>query len=210
MKTVGLIRVVSGLPRELEEAHADLLQSEYPSLRVVTAAIDGFPRGLYDPELAERAVPAILHVAESLAPRVDALAVSCADDPGVAELRQLYPKPVLGAGASLAAACLALGGKVGVLTMTTHLPCALGMRLEGRDFAWRHVPGVRDTTDLVAAREAILATASQLIDAGCTVLALACTGFSTTGTAAVLRERLSRTVLDPVLTMGAMLSACVQ
>ncbi len=207
MKTVGLIRVISGPPGEKREAHAALLRTTYPSLQIVTDAIEGFPHGIYNQELARKAVPAILSVAGRLAPRVDALAVSCADDPGVAELRRRYSRPVVGAGSCLAAACLALGEKVGVLTITENLPTPLRTALDEASLVWQHVSGVQDTTNLAVAQEAILRTATELVEQGCTALALACTGFSTVGTATFLGQQLNVLVLDPVLAMGAMLSA---
>lgn len=207
MKRIGLIRVISGLPAEEREAHARLLTDVYPSLRGITDEIEGFPQGIHNQELARQAIPAILKVAETLAPQVNALAVSCADDPGVAELRQRFPLPVVGAGSCLASACLALGEKVGVLTITENLPTPLRIALDETSLVWQHVPEVRSTTDLAVAQEAILQTATKLVEQGCTALALACTGFSTVGTAALLRQQLNILVLDPVLAMGAILSA---
>lgn len=207
MKTVGLIRVISELPIEKRDAHAALLRSAYPSLQVVTEAIEGFPHGIYNQDLARKAVPAILNVAERLAPRVDALAVSCADDPGVAELRKRVPLPVVGAGSSLAASCRALGKNVGVLTITERLPFPLQTTFANSAIFWRHVNGVEKTTDLEAAREAILQAAFELTQRGCNAIALACTGFSTVGAASFLKERLNVPILDPVLAMGAILSA---
>jgi len=207
MKTIGLIRVISGLGPEKREAHARLLTDVYPSLRVITDEIGGFPQGIHNQELARQATPAILKVAKTLFPQVDALAVSCADDPGVAELRRRYSGPVVGAGSCLASACLALGEKVGVLTITENLPTPLRTALDETSLVWQHVPEVRSTTDLAVAQEAILQTATKLVEQGCTALALACTGFSTVGTAALLRQQLNILVLDPVLAMGAILSA---
>ena len=64
MKRIGLIRVIT---------HARLLTDAYPSLRVITDEIEGFPQGIHNQELARKAVPAILSVAKRLAPRVDTL-----------------------------------------------------------------------------------------------------------------------------------------
>jgi allantoin racemase len=207
MKTVGLIRVISGIPVAALKKHGALIHSVYPSLNIVTTTIEGFPDGIYNEELALKAVPAILSAAKSLSKQVDAFAVSCTEDPGVAELRRSYSRPVAGAGSSMAATCLALSEKIGVLTMTEHLPSPLKILLENSDFVWRHVPSVKSTLDLAASQGAILETATDLIDEGCAALALACTGFSTEGTAALLRQQLGKVVLDPVLAMGAFLSA---
>jgi len=202
-----LIRVISGLGREEREAHARLLTDTYPSLRVITEEIEGFPAGVHTEQLARQAVPAILKVAEALFPQVDALAVSCADDPAVAQLRRRYSCPVVGAGSCLASTCLAVSERIGVLTITENLPTPFRTTLDETSLVWRHVPEVGDTTDLAMAQDSILQTATTLVEQGCTVLALACTGFSTVGAAAFLRQRLDAVVLDPVLAMGAVLNA---
>ena len=206
MLSVGLIRVISLKSREEQEMHARLMMRSYPSLKVFTEAIEGFPDGLYNDEIVAKAIPAILQAAEKLVPQVDTLAVSCAEDPGVAELRKRYQIPVIGAGSALAWACRAFGRPVGILTITPQLPTPLHEALKGCNFAWRQVDGVNRTTDLEAAQDRIFAGASELVGQGCDVLALGCTGFSTLGVAPLLTERLNVPAVDPVVAMGALLS----
>jgi len=207
MLSVGLIRVISLKSREEQETHARLMMRSYPSLKVFTEAIEGFPHGLYNDEIVAKAIPAILQAAEKLVPQVDALAVSCAEDPGVDELRKRYQIPVIGAGSALGWACQTLGKKVGLLTITESLPGPLQTIFADRSAVWRQVKGVGKTTDLQDAREAIVETACILIEHGCEVIALGCTGFSTVGAAGFLAEQLGVPVLDPVLAMGSMLTA---
>ena len=185
------IILISGLPTEEQEAHARLLTGAYPSLRVITDEIKGFLGWIYNRALVDQAASAILNVAETLA-------VSCADDPGVTALRQRYVCPVVGTRSCLASACLALGAKLGVLTITENLLTPLRQVLEATPPVWQHVPKVRNTTDLSLVWEAILQTATTLVAQGCTALALACTGFSTIGASAWLRQQLSVSVLNPV------------
>ncbi|MEA3311537.1 MAG: aspartate/glutamate racemase family protein [candidate division WOR-3 bacterium] len=206
MLSVGLIRVISLESKEKQEVHARLMMRLYPSLKVFTKAIEGFPHGLYNDELVTRAIPAILRAAAKLAPQVDALAVSCAEDPGVDELRKRYQIPVVGAGSALAWASRALGRCTGVLTITSQLPTPLQEAFQSYRPVWKQVDRVKRTTDLEAAQERIFAGASELVDQGCDVLALACTGFSTLDVAPVLAERLNVPVVDPVVAMGALLS----
>jgi len=141
MLSVGLIRVISLKSREEQETHARLMTRSY------TEAIEGFPDGLYNDELVAKAIPAILQAAEKLVPQVDALAVSCAEDPGVAELRKRYQIPVIGAGSALAWACQVLGKRVGVLTITENLPSPLQTILADHSVVWRQVkPQICKTT----------------------------------------------------------------
>lgn len=202
MIRVGLIRVVSGLDHDQMQAHARILEQMYPVLNVVTKAITGFPDGLYTKEMERQAVPEILSVAKELAPLVDVIAVSCAADPGVQELRRMLPVPVVGAGSCLGLVGRALGTKLGLLTIGSYVPEAVAEFLQGCTVAWRQVEGVRRTTDLPGAMDAVIRAARALLDDGCRAIVLACTGFSTVGAAEVLRKVLPSVVLDPVEAMG--------
>ncbi|MBC7220596.1 aspartate/glutamate racemase family protein [Candidatus Bipolaricaulota bacterium] len=205
---VGLIRVVSGLDHDQTQAHGRILERSYPTLTVVTEAIDGFPDGLYTEEMERQAVPEILRVARRLAPSVDAIAVSCAADPGVRELRKALSVPVVGAGSCLGLMGRALGTKLGILTIGSYVPQAVAESLQGCAMAWQQVEGVRRTTDLPGAMNAVVRAATALLDEGCRAIGLACTGFSTIGAAEALREALPIVVLDPVVAMGAGI-ACI-
>ncbi|MBC7078291.1 MAG: hydantoin racemase, partial [Synergistales bacterium] len=116
---VGLIRVVSGLDHDQTQTHGRILEQSYPILTVITEAIEGFPDGLYTEEMERQAVPEILRVARRLAPYVDAIAVSCAADPGVRELRKELPVPVVGAGSCLGLVGRTLETKLGILTISS-------------------------------------------------------------------------------------------
>lgn len=203
---VGLIRVVSSLDQAARNLHAQLLETSYPILKVLTEAIDGFPDGIYSEELEELAVPEVVRVAQGLAPHVDVLAVSCVADPGVRELRQILSIPTVGAGSCLGYAGRALGTKLGLLTIGSYVPRAVARPLEGCSTAWLQVEGVARTTDLLGRVEAAIRGARKLVNNGCRAVALACTGFSMIGAADAIQEAVSVPVLDPVLTMGAVIA----
>ncbi len=202
---VGLIRVLSQRDPQQVERHGHLLEETFPSLKVISRAIEGFPHGIYDHRTEEKAIPEIVRVAEALVGQVDAIAVSCVADPGLDELRRRFSLPVVGAGSSLGWASRSLGRKVGVLTITEGLPRPLEAALRAHPHLWKHVEGVGNTTDLEGAGEGIVRAAGALVDQGCDVIALGCTGFSTLGIARLLWKKLGIPVLDPVITMGATL-----
>ncbi len=207
VKKVGLIRVISEVNPEKLEFHALLMSNVYPALYVKTRAIEGFPGGIYNHELVQTAIPAILKEAVALAPQVDALAVSCTEDPGVNELRKRYQIPVIGAGSALAWACQALGKKIGIITITENLPSPLQTILADHSAIWRKVENIEKTTDLQDAQESIVETSAILIEGGCEAIALGCTGLSTVGAAGFLAEQFGVPVLDSVVAMGAVLTA---
>ncbi len=200
---VGLIRVITLPSRAATEAHGRWLMAHFPGLCAESRCIEGFPHGLYNDALLGDAVPAVIRCAEGLAPQVDALAVSCAEDPAVPELRSTFRMPVFGAGSSLGGLCRALSVPVGVLTITPKLPDPLRHHLDGVEYCWKQVPGVARTTDLPRSVSQIEQAARSLLAEGCQALALACTGFSSAGTRYVLEPVLDVPVLDPLVAMGA-------
>ena len=202
---VGLIRVISNL--EQAQIHGRILEQAFPMLVVSTRLIDGFPDGLYNKILEQQAVPEILKAAQTLAAHVDVIAVSCAADPGVEELRQTLSIPVVGAGSSLGAVARASGMKVGFITITPYLPYAVVQAFQKDEVEWKQVAGVHRSSDLFGALDATIQTATELLKRGCRAIGLACTGFSTMGVATVLERTFSGVlVLDPVVAMGAVIT----
>lgn len=208
MLRVGLIRVVSDSTSAELTSHGRMITETYPDLEVVSVAIAGFPDGIHTRALAEAAVPAVLSAADSVCLTVDALAVSCTEDPGLEELRHRFAIPVVGAGSALGWACLSIGRPVGVLTIFEHVPAGLRQVGEVLPMALCRVHGARTTRDLRTRPQEILRAASELVRDGSEVIALGCTGFSTVSTASYLATCLNSVVLlDPVRCMGALLRA---
>lgn len=101
--TAGVIRVLTTQDPELLAAHGRILEQEY-GLSTVNRCIPDQPKGIYDDESERIAIPKIIRLARELASEgVDAIVVSCAADPAVADLRSELQIPVIGAGSALAA-----------------------------------------------------------------------------------------------------------
>lgn len=198
---VGVIRVITQ-EQEQVEAHGRLIERLFPQVRTVSRCIPDQPEGVHDAATKRAAVPKVVALARELAAEgVDGIIVSCADDPGVAEARAVVRVPVVGAGESMATAAAARAdGPVGVIGITPDAPPAFARILGERLLANRVPEGVRDTSDLLTAegQAAALATARRLRDEGASVIALACTGFSTVGLAPALEQAAGIPVLDPV------------
>ena len=106
---VGLIRVLTTEDQDILLAHEKLLNQYFPMLTVETKCIPDQYEGIHSPELGALAVPKIVETAKSFRD-VDMIIVSCADDPGVEEIREALPGiPVTGGGETT----LALARKYG-------------------------------------------------------------------------------------------------
>lgn len=202
---VGLIRVLSTCDVRLLRTHGTALEAAF-GFDVVTRCIEDQPYGVHDAESLAAAAPKVVRLALELAPHVDALIISCAADPALAETRSVVDIPVIGAGSAAAATALAFGGTVGVLGLNGSAPGpiadALGERmllLDGpasvhRSNHFLTPTGVFDT----------LSAAQLLADAGADVIVQASTGLTSIGMASELRRRLRIPVVDAVMAAGSM------
>lgn len=198
--TIGVIRVVTQDQARVD-AHGRLIERWLPGVRAVSRCIPNQPEGVHDAATKRAAAPKVAALARELAAAgVDGIAVSCADDPGVAQARTALRIPVVGAGESTAAAAARFDGPVGVLGITPEAPPAFARILAGR-LVGNVVPhGVRTTLDLETPESTrnALAAARDLRDRGACVIALACTGFATIGLAPELELAAGIPVLDAV------------
>jgi allantoin racemase len=206
MKTrIGLIRVLTTEDENLLNAHGGLLESRFPELQVESRCINNQPKGIYDEESSALAIPKILELGKEIEREgVKAIIVSCADDPGVEELRKIVTIPVVGAGSSCASVSLSCGGKIGTLGIRERAPRIMRDILGDHLVAQTRPEGVKTTLDLLTAegRENALSAAEHLRKNGAEVIALACTGYTTIGIARDLEGAVSIPVIDPVEATG--------
>lgn len=88
-------------------------------LQVVSRCIPGQPEGIHDDATFASGAPKVVKLAVELWQEgCQAIIVSCAGDPGVAEARQAVPVPVIGGGASTAALSMFYGSHPAVLGIT--------------------------------------------------------------------------------------------
>ena len=134
----------------------------------------------------------------------DMIIVSCADDPGVEEIREALPGiPVTGGGETTVALALKYGEKIGVLGITDYAPRAY-VRMIPDQMILGKPDGVDSTLDLMTpeGRQSAVDMACKLKEQGAQVLALACTGMATIGIAKELEEATGLPVIDPVMAEG--------
>jgi Asp/Glu/hydantoin racemase len=207
---VGLIRVMTTSDRRLLHAHGKLLQETF-GFTVTSRCIPGQPSGVYDQASLAAASPKVVQLAREMAGDADALIVSCASDPGLAETRAAVDIPVIGAGSAAAAAAMTFGGRIGVLGLGAHVPGPISDSL-GERMVLIEDGGRVDTPDgflMPAGIFDTLAAAHMLVDAGADVIVQASTGLSSIGMADVLRRRLGVPVIDAVTAAGSMLVSAV-
>ncbi|WP_251231165.1 aspartate/glutamate racemase family protein [Adlercreutzia aquisgranensis] len=206
MFDIGLIRVITLDDPEALSCHGRLIERAYPGLSVESACIPDQPEGIHSEELGQIAVPKIVELARTRFVDKDMILISCADDPGLAEVRAALPgKPVAGAGECTVALAMKAGKRVGVLGIVDWPPKAYREQLRDSLVGNYRPEGVSSTLDLQtdAGRAACLRAARQMAEDGCDVIALGCTGLATIGIAGELQRETGLPVIDPVVAMGA-------
>lgn len=200
---IGLSRVLTTEDPEVLLAHERLIKEKFPGLEVETKCIPDQYEGIHSQELGETAVPKIVATAKEFTDP-DMIIVSCADDPGVEEIREALPGiPVTGGGETTVALALKYGQKIGVLGITDYAPKAYKRMVPDQMIPGRP-DGVGSTLDLLTpeGRESTVKKGLELKAQGAQVIALACTGMATIGIAKELEEVTGLPVIDPVLAEG--------
>ena len=163
--TVGVIRVLTSDDPEFVGMHGRFIEEHYPGIRCVSKCIPDQPEGIHSHELERIAVPKVVETAKSFED-VDMIIVSCADDPGVPEVRKALPGiPVTGGGETTAALALRYGEKIAVLGIVDYAPKAyLRMIPPEKLVAVGRPEGVNSTLDLMTpeGRESCFRKAREL------------------------------------------------
>lgn len=202
MIKVGIIRVLTTQVEDLLKAHGKLMESFFPQLETVSRCIQDQPEGVHDEHTKQIAVPKVVRLGREMeAEGLKALIISCADDPGLDELRAVVKIPVIGAGSAAASLALTLGRRIGVLTLTEGTPNPV-RNILGNSFVTEIKPeGVTTTLDLLDRRKKVqlISSARELKAKGADVIVLSCTGYATIGIAQELKRNLGIHIVDPVL-----------
>ncbi len=205
MTWVGLVRVIT-VDREASlNVHGRLLEAAFPGLHVVSRCIPGHPEGVHDARTEATAAPLVAHLAAEFQEQgASAVLVSCAADPGVAGASRALSIPVIGAGTAASLVAGALADRVGIIGISDEAPDVMARALGNRLVAYAKPRGVSTTLDLAGptAREAAIRAAREVAQHGARVIALACTGYSTTGMASQIGQATGLPVVDPVLALG--------
>lgn len=203
---IGLIRVITLEDTAALCVHERILESAFPDLSVESRCIPDQPEGIHSAEMEALAVPKIVSLARSAFADKDMILVSCAEDPGVPEIRAALPGvPVVGAGEAAVGVAIVHGSHIGVLGIIDEAPKAYKRVLGEKLVANIRPEGVHCTLDLQTpqGRQSCVRAALQLKEMGADVIALGCTGLATIGIAPELEAATGLPVINPVLSMGA-------
>lgn len=206
---VGIIRVITTDNQNILYAHEKRLKEYFPNLIIETKCIPNQYRGIYNTETKQKAIPEIVKLAEYFEKNgANIIFISCAEDPGVKECRELLNIPIIGAGSACAALALAIGNKIGTLGIIPNIPDVMKHILRETFVANIKPEEVSCTLDLMSykGKNNTLKAVEQLIEMGCDTVALACTGMSTIGLSEIISKSFNIKVVDPVLAAGAIIN----
>jgi len=209
---LGVLRVLTLDDQADVALHGRVIEQHFPHVSTRSRCIPNHPDGIPNAEAEIDALPYVLELGTDMGAQVDALAISCALDPGVSTLDQRLDIPVVGAGASVAGSALARGRNVGTLGLEGGTPSVIRDVLGDQLQATETVEGA-ETTNYLTTREgraAIDEAITRLVEAGCDVVAPSCTGLTTSGVLADIQRRAGVPIIDPVVAMGAMAAAAVR
>lgn len=201
---VGLIRVLTSDDQDFIDMHGRIIMEHFPGLEVISRCIPDQWEGIHTMELHRQAVPKIVALAKSFE-NIDMILVSCADDPGLEELRAALPGiPVTGAGETTAALACKYSDRIGVIVISDYTPPSYVRLFADKLVGVEKPDGVNSTLDLMTpeGRENCIRSAKKLRDMGAGVIALACTGMTTIDIAETLEKETGLPVIDPVLAEG--------
>lgn len=209
---VGLIRVLTTHDEAVLKRHGQLLEQIFPGLSVESRCIEEQFEGVHDDVTEALAVPKVVALGRELVSAgVDGLYVSCAGDPGVAQLQSQVSVPVIGAGVAVASLARSFRRPLGVLGITEKPPGPMQQVLGEQLIGTICPDGVKTTLDFLSldAEARFIEAGQRLVSKGAWGLILACTGLSAIEMAPRLRSALNVPVFDPLFAAGATLSVAL-
>jgi Hydantoin racemase len=206
---IGLINMLTTDNKEIEYSHQKILEECFECFEIITKTIPGQYEGIHDSETLKLAVPKSVKLAEEYKEQgVNVLFMSCCSDPGVKESRNKVNVPVIGAGSACASVALGMGDRVGVIGIEAEIPKPMREILQDKLFDYIRPDDIKTTLDLYdkKGQEKIMKTAGAMKEKGCDVIALGCTGISTTRIHRKISGLFDIPVIDPVLAAGVIIS----
>lgn len=202
---IGLVRVMTPKEQELVDQQGKLIESLFPSIKVLSKCIENQPKGVYDAETQKIAEPKIVKAAKELEREgVDVVIIGCAADPALGMARDELKIPVIGAGSATAAVALNLGQRIGVIGIGKEVPEAMAEILGNRLVSYKRIEEVKTALDLqLEEREHVLQAARDLVASSkVEVIAFGCAGLSTLGVDDLIEKEFGGYTVNPVIASG--------
>jgi Asp/Glu/hydantoin racemase len=200
---VGIVRVVSLSDPEILNYHGKLLEGIIPGITTESRCINDQPKGVYDENSKSEAALKVVNLIRVFSNYVDVLIVSCTEDPGVKEAREVSKVPVIGAGRASASLSLFYGDDIGVLGLGEEPPQPIREVLRDRIKVYRGL-NKGTTVDLFTpdGRDKALRAALEVCRSKVDCLLLGCTGFTTINLYRELKYKVAIPVIDPIIASG--------
>lgn len=200
---VGVIRVLTTDDPAILDSHGKLLEKYFPQFQTLSRCIPDQYTGVHDDETEALAIPKVIALGKEMAPDVEVIIISCAGDPGLADLRKEVDIPVVGAGEATAFLATKYGNVFGVLGITDEPPKAYRKYLH--NIVGIHRPNLVHTTlDLMteSGRKEVFKTAISIQAAGADVIAISCTGIGPLEICGEIEAHCGIPVIDPIQAQG--------
>ncbi|MBS7644693.1 MAG: aspartate/glutamate racemase family protein [Candidatus Bathyarchaeia archaeon] len=200
---IGIVRVVSIEDPNILNCHGRVLEEAIPGISTESRCIHDQPKGVYDERSKFEAAVKVVGLIKEFSRYVDVLIVSCTEDPGVKEAREVSRVPVIGAGRAAASLSLSYGDNIGVLGLGEEPSKPIRDVIGDRIKFYRGLN--RGTTvDLFTpkGRSKALRAALEVCGNKVDCLLLGCTGFTTVGLYNELKYKVDLPVIDPVVASG--------
>ncbi|MGC8961935.1 MAG: aspartate/glutamate racemase family protein [Candidatus Bathyarchaeia archaeon] len=203
MIKVGIVRVVSLSDPEILNYHGRVLEEIIPGISTESRCIHDQPKGVYNEDSKSEAAVKVVDLIKEFSEYVDVLIVSCTEDPGVREAREVSRVPVIGAGRAAASLSLSYGDNIGVLGLGEEPTKPIREVLGDKIKVYRGLNG-STTIDLFtpSGRDRALRAAIDICREKVDCLLLGCTGFTTINLYNKLKYRIAKPVIDPVIASG--------
>lgn len=197
---LGIIRVLTSEGKVLSE-HGELMR-DFLSIDSETKCIMDQPKGIYNAQTEQEAIPKIVELARGMekSGKYKALTISCAADPALQEVKQAVSIPVYGAGAVGANISKTLGDNVGVIGITEEAPPNILKVLGNHFYSYHYEPTLRNTVSLFSddAKNKLVMLMNRMKEEGADVILFACTGFSTIHLKQFAKDRVTIPMVDLV------------
>lgn len=201
---IAIINVLTMDDEEMLNKHGKIIEGYFPNFKTTSICIKDQYTGVYNDETHEKAAKKVVELGKEISKDFDGIIVSCAGDPGVAELKKQVNIPVVGGGHSVSSYGMNFGCNIGVIGIRDYPSEAIRNSLGVNLKRYIKPDGITNANDLLLdyGKDSIIKAIKELEAEGVDAVVLACTGISTIGVDRYLNTVFDIPIIDPVYTEG--------